>query len=96
MEFPKPIEQDIFTIYSKTNCSFCQKIKSLIEILNLNYHEINCDEYLLEPHRTHFFKFIEDIMGKELKSFPIVFIKGKHIGGYKETEKYLSFIDTNF
>ncbi len=88
MEFIQP-SANTFTIYTKSGCSNCNKVKKLI--LNYNDSEIpliiNCDEYLIED-KEEFLEIIKNLSKKEHKTFPIVFYKKKYIGGYKETEKY--------
>jgi glutaredoxin len=86
-EFEKP-SNDFFSVYSKTNCSNCTKIKNVLKSCKLEYNEINSDEYL-NHHRQDFLNFISDLAEKPIKQFPIIFYKGQYIGGYKETEIFI-------
>lgn len=88
MEFKKPFDKD-FTIYSKSGCINCSSVKKLIKEKCFIFNEINCDEYLIEE-KDNFLSFIETIVGKSYKTFPMVFYNGKFIGGYTDT---IDFID---
>ena len=90
MEISKP-EDSGFTIYSKSGCGNCVKLKSLLREKGFLFQVIDCDEYLLED-KPKFLRYIHLLVGKEYKTFPIVFLNGSFMGGYKETEEYL----TNF
>jgi len=85
MEFPLP-EKNGYTIYSKSGCPYCVKVKKLLEKETPAPIVIDCDEYLLE-NRDGFLKFIEEIAKKEWKTFPMVFYEGTFIGGFQETSK---------
>jgi glutaredoxin len=87
MEFEKPSES-VYTIYSKSGCTFCVKVKKLMQEKNLAFDLIDCDEYLLED-KDGFLKFIENLTGKEYRTFPMVFCKNKFIGGFTETKALL-------
>lgn len=87
MEFIEP-ELNVFTIYSKSGCHNCSKIKTLLNNNKLIYNEINCDEYLIEE-RDSFLSFIESKIGKPYNIFPIIFFNGKFIGSYIETSNFI-------
>tara|TARA_Y100000590_G_scaffold387676_1_gene461441 strand:- start:1004 stop:1243 length:240 start_codon:yes stop_codon:yes gene_type:complete len=68
-------------IYSKTQCSFCDKAKMLLakyqpKILMLG------EDYTREDF---FIKF------PNAKTFPQIIIDDKNVGGYHELEKWLAF-----
>jgi glutaredoxin len=89
MEFEGPSENQ-FTVYSKSGCHNCIKVK---EILNeysntYSYNTVDCDEYLVEDNKK-FIEFMKTYSGKELKTFPIVFFNKKYVGGYNETVDYI-------
>jgi len=78
-----------FTLYTKSNCNYCTKVKLLLEDNNIEYDSINCDNYL-NVSREAFLIFIKIIAEKEWKTFPMVFNdKGEFIGGFNETQNYL-------
>jgi glutaredoxin len=87
MEFPTP-EKNQFTIYSKSGCINCSKVKTLLKQKSLAFNIIDCDEFILE-NKEEFLTFIKEIIGKEYKMFPMVFDNNKFIGGYNETVSYL-------
>jgi len=87
MIFELPCENN-FTIYSKSGCINCRKVKDLLKKNNIEYEIIDCDDYLLE-NKDIFLSFIQSYSVTEWKIFPMVFHNGKFIGGYEETFKYL-------
>jgi glutaredoxin len=86
MDFEKPIENN-FTIYSKSGCFNCRKVKDLLKSKNINYEIIDCDDYLLED-KEKFLLFIQSHSNIECKTFPMVFCNGHFIGGYTETKRF--------
>jgi glutaredoxin len=91
MEFEEPLKTG-FTIYSKSGCINCNKVKNLIKEKNFLFALIECDEYVLEE-KTNFLLFIREKANVEVKTFPMVFYENKFIGGFSETEV---FINKNF
>lgn len=81
-------KDNIFTIYSKSNCRYCTLLKDLLRENNMPFYEINCDEYLIKD-KNEFLSFIEKKIGKSYKTFPMVFKNNEFIGGYKETTQLL-------
>lgn len=98
MEYINPGKD--FTIYSRSGCHFCIKVKRILEIKSLNFSVVDCDEYILED-RESFLNHMKSLTGKEVKGFPMVFYNSEFIGGYNETSNYLKKleafrIDDNF
>lgn len=87
MEFPTP-EKGQITVYSKSGCINCSKVKTLLKEKSFVFNVIDCDEFILE-NKEEFLTFIKSIVGKEHRIFPIVFDNKKFIGGYNETVNYL-------
>ena len=87
MEIENPSESG-FTIYSKSGCPNCIKIKKLLNDRKLKFNLINCDEYIIED-KDFFINFIKEISNTEVKTFPIIFYDKEFIGGYSETIKYV-------
>jgi glutaredoxin len=87
-EFEKP-KVNGYTVYSKTGCPNCLKIKKLLNDSNAIVSIVDCDEYLIE-RKEEFLKFIEEAAEKSVRMFPIVFFEGKYIGGYADTEYHNS------
>jgi glutaredoxin len=90
MEFEKPSDNN-FTIYSKSGCINCRRVKDLLKNNNSEYEIIDCDDYLLED-KENFLLFIQSYSNVECKIFPMVFHNGKFIGGFNETKEYLDSI----
>ena len=88
MDFPVP-RTDMFTIYSKSGCANCNKVKLLLKENNIAFHVIHCDDYLVD-HREEFMKFMISLTGitKGNIVFPQVF-HPEFIGGYNETVTYV-------
>ena len=70
-------------IYSKDNCGYCVKAKSLLNNLGLTYIEKKLENFLTTE------ALIEDI-GKNVKSMPQIKINGELIGGYNQLIEYLA------
>lgn len=78
-----------YTIYSKSGCPNCKKVKDLLEAKQIQFIVIDCDEYLLES-RSEFLLFIMNLTSQDWKTFPIVFNNaGNFIGGFIDTKVYL-------
>ena len=91
MEFPIPKKGQI-TVYSKSGCINCTKVKTLLKEKGLEFNIIDCDEFILE-NKDEFLTFIKNIIGKEYRMFPMVFRNSEFIGGYNETVSYFTSIE---
>ena len=94
MEFTKP-HNGMITVYSKSGCNYCVKVKQLLTENERKFIVIDCDEYILE-NKEEFLLFIKEMIGKEYRFFPMVFDNSIFIGGYNETVKYLEKVDLDF
>ena len=65
------------TIYSKNNCTYCDKAKALIKGLGLEYEEKKMESF------DSVDAMLKDI-GKKVMSMPQIKIDGKLIGGYNQ------------
>ena len=97
-QFERP-RNNGFSVYSKSGCPNCNKVKKLLKEKNLLFNVIDCDDYILENKQT-FLNFIKNISNVEINVFPIIFYEGKYIGGFIETkdfiDKLLVSFDDNF
>ena len=88
-----------FTVYSKSGCYNCTKVKQLLRDKQIFFLEVDCDEFLIED-KEGFLLFIKERANKEYSIFPMVFYEGKFIGGFAETQqhfdKLLSFNNDDF
>ena len=76
-----------FTVYSKSGCYNCTKVKQLLRDKGSFFLEIDCDEFLIED-KEGFLLFIKERANKEYRTFPMVFYEGKFIGGFAETQHH--------
>jgi glutaredoxin len=70
-------------VYSKNNCVYCNKAKSLIKNLGLEYEEKKLEEFD-SPQAM-----LEDI-GKNVRQMPQIKIDGELIGGYNQLVEYFN------
>lgn len=82
-------------IYTKSNCDYCTKVKDLLQSEQI-IKIINCDNWLKNTEdKNEFLKLIRNVIGYEYKTFPIVFLNDKFIGGYNETKNYFQTTNNN-
>jgi glutaredoxin len=94
MENKKP-QLSGFTVYSKSGCPNCLKVKKLLDEKKKEYVVFNCDEQLIEDKEA-FLNFIKTHTKRDYKFFPMVFFNGEFIGGCLDTIDYLDkIIDFN-
>ena len=70
-----------FTVYSKDDCPFCYKIKTVLELTNNNFVVYNLDEHFTK--QEFYAEFGEG------STFPQVVCGDKKIGGSSDTVKFL-------
>jgi glutaredoxin len=87
--YPQP-SKTMYTIYSKSNCKYCEKVKDYFADIGFEYNIILCDDFLVK-NKVEFLEFIESMSGIPYNTFPIVFHKGGFVGGYNDTLKYCAF-----
>ena len=68
-------------IYSKTNCTYCDRAKIKLQKHNPKIHMLDQDY----SREEFFIKF------PDAKTFPQIIINKEHVGGYHELEKWLAF-----
>ena len=73
------------TIYSKNNCVYCNKAKTLLKNLGLEYEEKSLEKDFGSDHS----KLIEDI-GKNVRQMPQIKIDGELIGGYNQLVEHFN------
>ena len=82
--FPKPSD-GVYTIYTKTDCAYCVKVKGVLEKENVVL--VNCDT-LIENDRDGFLNSMDTLTGKKHRTFPFVFHNLDFIGGCDDTILY--------
>jgi glutaredoxin len=90
-----PLKPGKYTVYSKSNCPNCVKVKELLKNEKIDFAIIDCDLYL-ESRKEEFLVFVKQLIGREWTTFPMVFDNhGQFIGGFKDTiihiERILEF-----
>lgn len=70
-----------FTVYSKSNCPYCYKVKKVLELCGKNFVVYNLDEHFTKE------EFYSEF-GKG-STFPQVVMDDKHLGGCTDTILYL-------
>jgi len=70
------------TIYSKPNCVFCEKAKSMVKKLGFEYEEKMFGKDFKTPDELF------EAVGKQVRTMPQIIIDDKHIGGYNELVEY--------
>lgn len=94
MEFEKPFDKG-FTVYSKSGCPNCSKVKKLLNETKFLFNVVDCDEYIIED-KANFLLFIKEQAKREIKQFPIIFHEGTLIGGYSEVKEYIDKLFLSF
>ena len=88
MEIEEPFKTG-FTVYSKSGCPNCTKVKKLLIEKKVFFVDIDCDDYIIED-KENFLLFIKERANKEYKTFPMVFNDGNFVGGFTETQDYFN------
>jgi glutaredoxin len=91
--FP-PLDEG-YTIYSKSGCGSCKKIKKLLLEKNIFFLDVQCDEFLLKD-KEQFLLFISEKAQKEYKTFPMIFYNGEFVGGYNEVKDNIEKSEVKF
>ena len=87
MDYIKPSASG-YTIYSKSGCILCNKVKEQLTIKGHEFILVDCDEYLIED-KEGFGAFIDSCAHKQTSGFPKVFADGVFIGSFAETKKHM-------
>ena len=66
------------TIYSKSNCVYCDKAKAMLKNLGLTYEEKMFGKDFNSPEELY------KAVGKQVRTMPQIQIDGKLIGGYNQ------------
>lgn len=68
-------------VYSKNNCTYCNKAKTLLKNLGLTYEEKKYEDFESVD------ALLEDI-GKKVRTMPQIKINDELIGGYNQLVEY--------
>ena len=69
-------------VYSKNNCIYCTKAKTMLSSLGIQYTEKKFEDFKSVE------SFKKDI-GKDVRTIPQIKINGELIGGYHQLVEYL-------
>jgi len=94
MNIPLPASNK-FTVYTKSGCKYCEKVKDALEHSFETPEIIPCDDFLVNDFlvnsvkKQEFVAFMNSLTKDKFKTFPVVFFDKTFIGGYNETVLYL-------
>jgi len=71
-------------IYSKPNCIYCDKSKSMLKGLGMQYEEKMFGKDFQTPEELY------EAVGKQVRTMPQIMIDGKLVGGYNQLVEYLA------
>jgi glutaredoxin len=80
------LQQNGYTVYTKSECGWCRRTKVLLPEAVV----FNCDKHL-EFDKDAFLTEMAHRIGKEYRTFPMVFFEGVFIGGYEDTQDFVDF-----
>lgn len=69
-------------IISKANCPYCVKAANFLTEAGFEYVKLSITDYTEADNFDEFYEEMLSLTGA--KTFPIIFIDGKYIGGYTE------------
>jgi len=70
------------TIYSKPNCTYCEKSKSMLKSLGETYTEKMFGKDFKTPEELY------EAVGKQVRTMPQIMINDELIGGYNQLVEY--------
>ena len=74
-----------YTIYTISNCKYCDMAKEHINKKSQKSINIGCDKFVMTcRERDNFYEFIKQYTVIPYYHFPMIFKNGKFIGGLKE------------
>lgn len=81
------ISKNKILIFSKTNCIYCSKAKSILDQFKLDYKAIELDVKQNCPNENCDQLVKSLIWQTRIRTVPQIFINGKFIGGFNDLEK---------
>lgn len=80
-----------FTVFSKPNCSFCDKAKALLSAKQLQFNVVNLDVGQPKEDGVQYIARDELIaLIPTARTMPQIMLDGKVIGGFQELQAQLS------
>jgi glutaredoxin len=72
-------------IYTKNGCRYCTEAKTLLQIRNVQYEEINVQ--IVDGAKERMLAECAEI-GYKPETYPQIWVDGKHIGGCSDLKAY--------
>ena len=72
-------------IYTKNGCSYCIQAKTLLQIRGIQYEEVNVE--IVDGAKERMLSECAEA-GYTPRTYPQIWIDGKHIGGFTELKSY--------
>lgn len=69
----------MFLVYTKDNCSYCDKTKTLLDTQKYNFQQVHNETEQIQEFKNKF----------NHKTFPFIFHKDSFIGGYSDLLCYI-------
>ncbi len=105
--FPEPYTSDTLTVYYIDGCPYCNKTRESLQTFTYNnkplkYVLLNVDE--VSNSRNQFWSKINPFLGQTYypkasaskhNTFPVIFLKGKLIGGNSDLQDILTSLIRN-
>ncbi len=98
----KFIETNTIVIFSKPSCKYCTKSYDLLNNNNIEYYKFDVGELVDNVEFDEIYNKLQ-LLTNKAKTYPMIFIEQKFIGGYNELQLYVKNIelskaieDTNF
>jgi glutaredoxin len=76
-------------VFSKSGWINCDRVISFLTEYDIEYSVVKCDDYLTRDREAFLRSMTELTGGITPKVFPMVFIDGKYLGGFRETIEYI-------
>ena len=77
------------TVFTKSKCLYCEKLKGYLFNKSIEYKQICCDEYYEnEKSKKQLRDDLTNLTGKTNNTYPMVFLNGIYLGGYYNVLDY--------
>lgn len=71
---------DVYKIYGKVDCEYCEKAMRELSTSNLDYTYQNINE----SNKEEILKELTRLIGQQPKTVPQIFVDDRYIGGYND------------
>jgi glutaredoxin len=86
------ISKNSIVIFSKPGCKYCDKSYELLQDKNILFYKCDLGNYMNDLDFDDIYDKLIKI-SNNAKSFPIIFIDKKYIGGFNELKKYINELE---